>query len=212
MKNIKNSIPNTLTLLNLSLGVTAILIAVKDDIHLNMEIRYLYTASLLIMLAALTDRLDGKVARMLNATSDLGKELDSLSDLISFGVAPIIVTYKISLTQLGFYGYIISLIFPIAGAYRLARYNVTEFDNVFRGIPITIAGAFLTINNLYHSFLLAQRKELDNFNIISTAFLVLILSFTMISKIKIKKVWFLLFYFQLKLYVIISVQLFNKKT
>jgi CDP-diacylglycerol--serine O-phosphatidyltransferase len=188
LKNIKNSLPNTLTLINLSLGVMAILIGVKDSIDKNTEVKYLFIASLLIMLAALTDRLDGKVARMLNATSDLGKELDSLSDLISFGVAPIIVSYKISLTYLGIYGYLISLIFPITGAYRLARYNITEFDNVFRGIPITIAGAFLTINNLYHSFILAQNKELSGLHITSTAILVVLLSFVMISKIRFKKV------------------------
>ena len=88
MKNFKGTLPNILTLLNLSLGVIAILLAViaeKDNYN------QLFQASMLVIIAALTDRFDGKVARMLDVTSELGKELDSLSDLISFGVAPIII-------------------------------------------------------------------------------------------------------------------------
>jgi len=79
MKNLKGSLPNLLTFFNLSLGVVAILFSVSDTDEINM----LVYASLLIMIAALTDRFDGKIARMLDASSELGKELDSLSDLIS---------------------------------------------------------------------------------------------------------------------------------
>jgi len=140
MKNLKGSLPNLLTFFNLSLGVVAILFSVSDTDEINM----LVYASLLIMIAALTDRFDGKIARMLDASSELGKELDSLSDLISFGVAPIIVAWKLNIMDIGIAGYFLVLIFPICGAYRLARYNVTTFDNVFRGMPITLAGSFLS--------------------------------------------------------------------
>jgi len=174
---IKNSLPNILTFINLSLGIIALLFAIKDD---------LIQASLLVMVAALTDRFDGKVARMLDSTSELGKELDSLSDLISFGVAPIIIAWNISFLPLGILGYILAVIFPIAGSYRLARYNVSSFNNVFCGVPITIAGAFLCIINLYNSFS-KIRGNYSNINTIVTAVIVVLLSYLMISKIQIKK-------------------------
>jgi len=183
LKGIKRNLPNVLTLINLSLGVIAILLSVSENNTLNR----LFIASLIVMLAALTDRFDGKVARMLDVTSELGKELDSLSDLISFGVAPIIIAWKISFVTFGVPGYLLSLIFPIAGAYRLARYNVTTFDNVFRGMPITLAGAFLSIDSLYNLFAIFNHKY-TNIHSIITAVLVVVLSYLMVSKIKIKKV------------------------
>lgn len=178
MKNkIKHSLPNLLTFINLSLGIIALLFSIENEF---------IQASLLVMVAALTDRFDGKVARMLDSTSELGKELDSLSDLISFGVAPIIIAWKISFIHLGIVGYILTIIFPITGAYRLARYNVTTFNNVFSGVPITIAGAFLSIVNLYNGF--AQiRGSYNNVNMIVCAIIVVLLSYLMVSKIQIKK-------------------------
>jgi len=183
LKNFKSSLPNVLTSINMSLGIIAILFAVNAKENLNL----LYSASLLVIIAALTDRFDGKVARMLDVTSELGKELDSLADLISFGLAPIIITWKITFMTLGIPGYVISLIYPIAGAYRLARFNVTTFDKYFMGIPITIAGAFLSIDNLYNCFIVLKNGKLATHHIVITAVLVLSLSYFMISKIKIKK-------------------------
>lgn len=184
MKNIKGTLPNILTLMNLSLGVIAILLAVNSD---NSNSNHLFQASLLLLIAALTDRFDGKVARLLDVTSDLGKELDSLSDLISFGVAPVVITWQISnLNDYGVIGYLIAVIFPIAGAYRLARYNVTSFENVFRGIPITIAGSFLTIYNLYNCYLILKNKQ-SNIHTLIVIALIMLLSFLMVSKIRFKK-------------------------
>ncbi|AEY64306.1 CDP-diacylglycerol--serine O-phosphatidyltransferase [Clostridium sp. BNL1100] len=178
MKNtIKHSLPNLLTFINLSLGIIALLFAIKND---------MIQASLLVMVAALTDRFDGKVARMLDSTSELGKELDSLSDLISFGVAPIIIAWKISFFDLTVLGYLLAVLFPIAGAYRLARYNVTTFNNVFSGVPITIAGAFLSIVNLYNSYSI-EHHNYSNINTIVTAIIIVLLSYLMVSKIQIKK-------------------------
>lgn len=178
MKNkIRHSLPNLLTFINLSLGIIALLFAIKDEV---------IQASLLVMVAALTDRFDGKVARMLDSTSELGKELDSLSDLISFGVAPIIIAWKVSFFNFGIIGYLLAVIFPIAGAYRLARYNVSTFNNVFCGVPITIAGAFLSIVNLYNSFSVI-RKTYSDVNTIVCAIIIVLLSYLMISKIQIKK-------------------------
>lgn len=183
MKRFKGTLPNILTFINMSLGIIAILISVNTVKGTNS----LITASLLIMIAALTDRFDGKVARMLDATSELGKQLDSLSDLISFGVAPVIIAWKISMMNMGIPGYLITLIFPIAGAYRLARYNVTEFNNVFMGMPITIAGAFLTIDNIYNCVAILNNKY-TNYHSAVTVILILLLSYFMISRIRIKKI------------------------
>lgn len=184
MKNIKGSLPNVLTSINMSLGVIAILFAVNSGENLNM----IYAASILIIVAALTDRFDGKVARMLDCTSELGKELDSLADLISFGLAPAIITWKICFMSIGIPGYIVTLIYPIAGAYRLARFNVTTFDKYYRGIPITIAGAFLSLDNLYNCFVLINNGKLSNGHIVGAALLVLCLSYFMVSRIRIKKI------------------------
>lgn len=183
--NYKKAIPNILTLINLSLGVIAILLSCQAQKHNYLNL--LINASLLIMLAAATDRFDGKAARHFDVVSELGKQLDSLSDLISFGVAPIIISWKISFVQWGILGYILPIVFPIAGAYRLARYNVTPFNNVFQGMPITIAGLFLTIVNMYNAFSLLTKKTV----VFSPSFmlvLVIVLSYLMISKFSIKKV------------------------
>lgn len=178
MKNkIVHSLPNLLTFMNLSLGIIALLFAIKNE---------LIQASLLVMVAALTDRFDGKAARLLDCASELGKELDSLSDVISFGVAPIIIAWKISFFNLGFLGYLLAVIYPIAGAYRLARYNVTTFNNVFSGVPITIAGAFLSIVNLYNSFSI-MRHTYSYFNTIVCGVIILLLSYLMVSNIQVKK-------------------------
>lgn len=177
LNKIRHSLPNLLTFINLSLGIISLLFAIKNE---------LIQASLLVMVAALTDRFDGKVARMLDSTSELGKELDSLSDLISFGVAPIIIAWKLSFFHIGIIGYILAVIFPIAGAYRLARYNVTTFNNVYSGIPITIAGAFLAIVNLYNYF---ERMK-HNYSIVNTVItgiIIVLLSYLMVSKIQFKK-------------------------
>lgn len=182
MNKIKGSLPNALTFVNMSLGISAILLAVNK----SGKIDYLIYASLLIMLAALTDRFDGKVARMLDATSDLGKELDSLSDLISFGVAPVIVAWNITLSNFGVWGYLLALIFPLAGAFRLARYNVTKFDNVFSGMPITVAGGLLAIVNLFNCFMLQKGRYSISHSVVFSV-LVVLLSYLMVSKIKIKK-------------------------
>jgi CDP-diacylglycerol--serine O-phosphatidyltransferase len=137
-------------------------------------------SAIMILCAAFVDRYDGRIARRINAESILGKELDSLADLISFGAAPAILSWSIFLINYGIIGYIITILFPIAGAFRLARYNVSTFNNVFSGIPITIAGSLLAIYNLVSIHFIEP-------NIISLVIIIL-LSFLMVSNIKIKKV------------------------
>lgn len=168
----KNVVPNIFTFANLACGVLSLLATFNSDYK---------WASLFIIIASLIDRYDGRVARVLQVSSEIGKELDSLADLVSFGVAPSILIFNLyNFINLGIIGYLLVLIFPIAGAYRLARYNITPFNNVFMGVPITIAGSFLALYCLI---------TLNNANspIISIV-LIIILSYLMVSKFQIKKV------------------------
>jgi CDP-diacylglycerol---serine O-phosphatidyltransferase len=136
----KSFIPNVFTFINLSCGIISILYTFSQN--------YLF-ACFFILIAALVDRYDGRVARWLNVSSELGKELDSLADLVSFGVAPSILTFLMyelnNVGPGGIIGIIVLLAFPICGAYRLARYNTSTFDGIFTGVPITIAGSFIAI-------------------------------------------------------------------
>lgn len=168
----KSTVPNLFTFANLACGILSLIMTFKGN----------YTwACLFIIIAGLIDRYDGRVARFLQVSSEIGKELDSLADLVSFGVAPSILLFSLyNFMSFGIIGYFLVVIFPIAGAYRLARYNSTQFNNVFMGVPITIAGvllalyALLTINH--------------NLNPALTVLLMLLLSYLMISKLQIKKV------------------------
>ncbi|MCY6369551.1 CDP-diacylglycerol--serine O-phosphatidyltransferase [Clostridium ganghwense] len=168
----KNALPNLFTLGNLACGLISLIMTFKGDYRL---------ACIFILLAGIMDRYDGRIARYLNVSSDLGKELDSLADLVSFGVAPALLIFNLyNFMDLGLTGYLLVLIFPLCGAYRLARYNCTNFDGEFMGIPITAAGmfmalyAFLTLSNTLH--------------IVRTGLIMILLSYLMISKVKIKKV------------------------
>lgn len=178
----KSSVANLFTFGNLSCGLLSLTMTLAAASQNNSE--YYKLACVFILLAGIIDRYDGRVARALNVSSELGKELDSLADLVSFGVAPSILAYNI--LNIGpdfkFVSYILLLIFPIAGAYRLARYNLSTFDGNFRGIPITVAGMFMA---LYFLILLSLNVH-SNYPIL-TIILMLLCSYLMVSNIKIKK-------------------------
>jgi len=183
----KKVLPNIVTFANLAFGMIAILIASGSKAGAAGWIYSMVDASLIIMIAALMDRLDGKIARALGVTSEFGKQLDSLSDMISFGVAPVVIAWKICLVNFGMIGFALCVLFTVSGAYRLARFNITEFDNTFRGMPITIAGAFLAIDNLYNCLnLINCRYTIVNSTI--TIILMVILPILMVSKLRVKKV------------------------
>lgn len=172
---LKMSIPNLLTLTNLSLGVLSTL----ETFNQNY-----FCAAMLIIIAALIDRYDGKIARLLNTSSDLGKELDSLADLVSFGVAPALLIfvkyYFFSPSYIGIIGTCISLSYIMSGCYRLAKYNLSEFDGVFTGVPITVAGSTIALFSL-----VAPGSAIST--LLSTI-LVVIFTYLMVSKFKLKKV------------------------
>jgi CDP-diacylglycerol---serine O-phosphatidyltransferase len=112
-------IPNLITLLALCLGLTAIRFALEDEIS---------WAVMAIAVAAVLDGLDGRIARALKGTSRFGAELDSLADFVDFGVAPALVLYVFTLSQMRSLGWFAALIFAIACALRLARFNVMIED------------------------------------------------------------------------------------
>lgn len=167
----KSAVPNALTLANLGCGVMSLMMLLQFNNKWS---------SLFILLACLADRYDGTVARLLNVTSDLGKELDSLADLVSFGVAPSILLFNVyGFSELGLLGYLLVLLFPMSGAYRLARFNVTQFDGEFYGIPITFAGMFIAL------YCLITMNHLAPLGV--TVIIVIALSYLMVCKHRFKK-------------------------
>jgi CDP-diacylglycerol--serine O-phosphatidyltransferase len=140
-------LPNLVTLLALSMGLTSIRFAIEGDYQ---------TAVIAVIVAAILDGLDGRLARALRGTSRFGAELDSLADFVDFGVAPGLILYFWSLHQIKSLGWFAALVFAIACALRLARFNVT-LDNpdrppwqvrFFTGMPAP-AGAIVGLLPLY---------------------------------------------------------------
>ncbi len=167
---ITKSIPNLFTIGNLGLGVIAIILAFNNETNSSN------TAALLVIIAMLLDGLDGRVARALNVQSEFGKELDSLSDVISFGVAPAFIMYQAAFQGVSpALAWIVTAIFPICGALRLARFNVIDgIPGYFIGLPIPAAGGVLATLALFHSELHYSLLLLST----------LALSFLMVSNMK----------------------------
>ncbi|WP_338553312.1 CDP-diacylglycerol--serine O-phosphatidyltransferase [Paenibacillus sp. KS-LC4] len=137
------SIPSLFTVGNLFLGVIAIIMVFNEKPEF---------AAMMVIIAMLLDGVDGRVARALNAQSEFGKELDSLSDVISFGVAPAFIMYVVAFQDLNTaVAWIITALFPICGALRLARFNVVTKtpSGYFIGLPIPAAGGVLATLALF---------------------------------------------------------------
>ncbi len=139
MNAIRNNIPNAITSLNLLCGCIACIVALSPSCVAN---NYM-VAFALIALAAVADFLDGLVARLLHAVSAIGKELDSLADLVSFGLAPAMVLYALMQAH-GADGWsLLAMMLPVFGALRLARFNVdTRQATTFTGLPIPANAIF----------------------------------------------------------------------
>ncbi|HDR7849780.1 TPA: CDP-diacylglycerol--serine O-phosphatidyltransferase [Bacillus toyonensis] len=154
-------IPNLFTIGNLLCGVFSI--------TLNMS-EHLEVSSILIFFSAVLDFLDGKIARKLKVNSEFGVELDSLADIVSFGVAPALLFHTIAtpsiLTSLSF------ILFPTMGALRLAKFSVKPTIGYFNGLPIPAAGLSLAGMGLF---------------LYSNAWITLILALLMVSPIRFKK-------------------------
>ncbi|MCU0333144.1 MAG: CDP-diacylglycerol--serine O-phosphatidyltransferase [Ignavibacteriaceae bacterium] len=166
-------IPNLFTAINMFCGFLSILSASEGNFNY---------AAWLIFIAAIFDALDGMVARLTNSSSELGVELDSLSDIVSFGAAPSFLLYKTYFYSIGTWGIIISALPLIAGGFRLARFNIQLVGfskSFFLGLPIPSSA--LTIA----SFVLAFYKDefLKPISDFITP-LILVLSFLMVSNIR----------------------------
>jgi CDP-diacylglycerol--serine O-phosphatidyltransferase len=123
-------LPNTFTAMNIGCGFIAIMFSIKGDF---------YRACMFIMLGAIFDSVDGRVARLTGTQSQFGEQFDSLSDLVSFGMAPALIYYNRFLVDSGRVGMVVAFLFLLCGALRLARFNA-NIDKVksdfFQGLPI----------------------------------------------------------------------------
>ena len=169
-------LPNMLTLIGVCIGLSSIKFALDGKFELSI---------VAIIFAALIDGLDGRIARLIKGTSKVGKELDSLTDVISFGVAPSFVMYFWSLNNLGKFGWLLCLIYVVCVALRLARFNVNSNeepswkDNFFEGVP-SPAGGILVLMPLIFS-LSGFDFFIISYNILVPVFFISV-SFLLISK------------------------------
>ena len=176
-KKTRYLLPNILTLGGVCLGISSIKFSIDGNYSL---------AVILILFAAILDALDGRIARLIKGTSDFGKELDSLTDFVSFGIAPVFILYFWELNNLGKLGWAITLIYSVCCVLRLARFNLTKIDNqqewknnFFEGVP-SPAGGLLILTPLIY--------ELSSFNLninikIFTPYLTIFIAILLVSKI-----------------------------
>ena len=175
-KNARMLLPNMLTLIGVCIGLTSIRFALSGEFHL---------AIIAIIFAALIDGLDGRIARLIKGTSKVGKELDSLTDMISFGVAPAFIMYFWKLNTFGRFGWLLCLVYVICVALRLARFNISSNqepswrDNFFEGVP-SPAGGILVLTPLIISLSGFDYIKI-NYDIIVPVFFIAT-SFLLISK------------------------------
>ena len=171
-KNPKYLLPNALTIFGVCLGLSSIKFAL--DLNYTMAV-------IAIGLAAILDTLDGRVARLIKGTSKVGKELDSLTDVISFGVAPGFIMYFWALNEIGKFGWMLVLIYTVCCALRLARFNLTIIDdnetwkiNFFEGVPSPAAAGLVLlplILNLSGLITFANVAEVSAITILLTSIL-----------------------------------------
>ncbi len=140
-KKTRYLLPNILTLGGVCLGISSIKFSIDGNFSL---------AVIFILLAAILDALDGRIARLVKGTSEFGKELDSLTDFVSFGIAPVFILYFWELNNYGKLGWAITLIYSVCCVLRLARFNLTKVDqkqlwksNYFEGVPSPAGGLLI---------------------------------------------------------------------
>jgi len=148
-KKTRYLLPNILTLAGVCLGISSIKFSIDGNYTIAVNF---------ILFAAILDALDGRIARMIKGTSEFGKELDSLTDFVSFGIAPVFVLYFWELNKYGKLGWAITLFYSVCCVLRLARFNLTKIDNqepwknnFFEGIP-SPAGGLLILMPLIFEF------------------------------------------------------------
>ena len=176
-KNPKSLLPNALTIFGVCLGLSSIKFALDTNYAM---------AIIAIGFAAILDTLDGRVARLIKGTSKVGKELDSLTDVISFGVAPSFIMYFWALKEIGKLGWMLVLIYTVCCALRLARFNLTVIEesepwkiNFFEGVPSPAAAGLVLLPLILN---LSGLIQLENYTILTSA-TILTTSILMVSKV-----------------------------
>ena len=187
-KKTRYILPNILTIAGVCLGISSI----KFSLDLNFSMAVIF-----ITLAAILDALDGRIARLIKGTSDFGKELDSLTDFVSFGIAPAFIIYFWELNKYGKLGWAITLIYSVCCVLRLARFNLTKFkaeetwkQNYFEGVPSPI-GALLILSPLVlelteFNFLINNNYFVPSFTLVVAVLLISKIPTYSFKKIKIK--------------------------
>ena len=170
-------LPNILTLGGVCLGISSIKFSIDGNYSL---------AVIFILLAAILDALDGRIARLIKGTSEFGKELDSLTDFVSFGIAPVFILYFWELNNYGKLGWAITLIYSVCCVLRLARFNLTKIDdqplwksNYFEGVPSPAGGILILMPLIF------ELADLNlNFNIKNlTPYFTILIAILMVSKL-----------------------------
>ena len=176
---------NLFTAASLFCGLSSVMVSAEAEPH---EAPAFFTAALLIVFAGLFDGLDGRVARLTKTESEFGVQMDSLVDVVSFGVAPGVLLYKWGLIAYGRLGFLVAFAFIICGVFRLARFNIRAVrDEVAagskkytEGLTITAAGGMVAAMVMNHARVRAT--EVDNH--ISVLLLTVLLSYLMISTVR----------------------------
>ena len=176
-KKTRYLLPNILTLAGVCLGISSIKFSIDGNYSL---------AVIFILFAAILDALDGRVARLIKGTSEFGKELDSLTDFVSFGIAPVFILYFWQLNNYGKLGWAITLIYSVCCVLRLARFNLTKIDsheswknNYFEGVPSPAGGLLILMPLIF---------ELSNTNLnidfkSITPYFTILMAILLVSKI-----------------------------
>ncbi len=176
-KKTRYLLPNILTLAGVCLGISSIKFSIDGNFSLAVT---------LILLAAILDALDGRVARFIKGTSEFGKELDSLTDFVSFGIAPVFILYFWDLKNYGKLGWAITLIYSVCCVLRLARFNLTKIqeteewkNNFFEGIPSPAGGLLILMPLIYELTNLDLGIDFKKF----TPYFTVLIAILLVSKI-----------------------------
>ena len=176
-KKTRYLLPNILTLAGVCLGISSIKFSIDGNFSLAVT---------LILFAAILDALDGRIARLIQGTSEFGKELDSLTDFVSFGIAPVFILYFWELNNYGKLGWAITLIYSVCCVLRLARFNLTKIEesqpwknNFFEGVPSPAGGLLILMPLIYELTSLNINLNIRQF----TPYLTVLIAILLVSKI-----------------------------
>ena len=175
-KKTRYLLPNILTLGGVCLGISSI--------KFSLDGNYSF-AVIFILFAAILDALDGRIARLIKGTSEFGKELDSLTDFVSFGIAPVFILYFWELNNYGKLGWAITLIYSVCCVLRLARFNLTKIteeqawkNNYFEGIPSPAGGLLILTPLIYQLSEFQINLDIEGL----TPYFTILIAFLLVSK------------------------------